>query len=456
MIEKNQDSRPALVLDRDTAYLAGIQAATRPIVIHDILSAQREIEATEVPLSTIFINWSDFGTEALTVLQTAFRFRPMTPVFLMYRDKDQSVQSLDISRMGVAGILPRTDKFEDLMQRHTPLYVEEMDFDLVSDAVLGTLHEHSKEYRPIGIDQFLSGMNVPFNVHLRLGPNHFVRFLAKGDRFSTDQIKSLITRQVFVLYFKFEELQPYLDYCDELAFKVLNSPKASSEVKVERTQQFGHETLNFLREQGVSEKGLQYAQRYVESVEKLARSTQLDQNPVIKKLMADLVHYDHAVSATIMASFMCQSMGIDESKAIEVVGLGCLLHDIGLYELPNELHEEDESKLTPDQKKLYRTHPQLGAEILRSIQGVEQSVIDLVRQHHERRNLKGFPQHAGVHKVNPLAEIVGISEEFTRLVQASAKDPSIDVFSEMEKNFYPGFSKNIVDRFKEFFFNSIL
>jgi len=79
-----------------------------------------------------------------------------------------------------------------------------------------------------------------------------------------------------------------------------------------------------------------------------------------------------------------------------------------------------------------------------------------VAQHHERRNKLGFPRRTGAGVVNRIAEIVGISDEFARLLQRATQDPRVNPFQIMEVDIFQGFSFPVVEAFRKAFLTRVL
>ena len=137
-------------------------------------------------------------------------------------------------------------------------------------------------------------------------------------------------------------------------------------------------------------------------------------------------------------------------QALHIVGTAALVHDIGLMKMPEKFKEEDESKLSPEEIELYRTHPTVGAAELEKIPRIAGSIPQAVAHHHVRRNQKGFPADVGGSQRNLISEVIGISDDFAALILRSKNDPSIQPIKEMEKA-YEGFTRQVVTAFQNLF-----
>jgi putative two-component system response regulator len=73
---------------------------------------------------------------------------------------------------------------------------------------------------------------------------------------------------------------------------------------------------------------------------------------------------------------------------------GCLLHDVGKIGVPERILAKP-GPLTEDEWVVMRTHPSVGADVIRPL-GLDQVVENVVLHHHERWDGTGYPNgHAG-------------------------------------------------------------
>jgi HD-GYP domain-containing protein (c-di-GMP phosphodiesterase class II) len=154
----------------------------------------------------------------------------------------------------------------------------------------------------------------------------------------------------------------------------------------------------------------------------------------------------------MISSLLVKKLKIVSERPVHIIGLAALFHDIGLYGMGPEFQDENEASLTEEQRAKYYSHPIAGAQVLRGVYGIDPSALQAVAQHHERRNKKGFPARAGAGSINRIAEIVGISDEFVRLMKQAKKDPSLDLRAKMDNEVFDGFSHPVVEAFRETFF----
>jgi len=83
-------------------------------------------------------------------------------------------------------------------------------------------------------------------------------------------------------------------------------------------------------------------------------------------------------------------MGIRGGKELDVVWRGALLHDVGKIGIPDEVLLKPGS-LTDEEWRVMRTHPMVGAGILRKIEFLREAA-EIVLSHHERYDGTGYPR----------------------------------------------------------------
>lgn len=117
---------------------------------------------------------------------------------------------------------------------------------------------------------------------------------------------------------------------------------------------------------------------------------------------------NHSLHVSAYARRIARRLDVpaDVQERVEIAGR---LHDIGKSEFGPGLFRS--GLLTAEEQALFRQHPQLGAELLRSIGGLEE-IADLVACHHERLDGSGFPEGLREEQLPAGASILAAVEEF--------------------------------------------
>lgn len=108
----------------------------------------------------------------------------------------------------------------------------------------------------------------------------------------------------------------------------------------------------------------------------------------IKERSTDL--YEHSISICSLAILTALKLGVEKEK-IHDIGVGCLLHDIGLRYTTTDFASKDVKTLNERELMEYKKHPVLGFSSLQQedwISGLSKAII---LYHHERLDGSGFP-----------------------------------------------------------------
>lgn len=454
-------SRHILVADPDTAFLSAIKndpkaSALPPILALNGKEAQLALAETGKSFAAVFVDMALENTNALSVVRFAHQRRPATPIFMLYDGKPLFGPD-ELKLLPVHAPVAKPVGYAELLKLAAPISAALNLGSVVADttALGAETTAEDAQFFPIRAYDFISGAKSFFDVYVRLTSGRYVKILQAGDAFSQERVSGYLAKGVTHFYLRRDAQERYLAYCDALTGAILKNARASVGLKLSQTLNQGEETLKFLGSQGVSEANLTYASQFIGHTRELTKQLNLEKNDLLKGFLDDVACYEHGVSTAMIASILNKQLRYTSDRAVQIIGMAGLLHDLGLSKMSPEVQDEDEAHMTPEQIQIYRTHPATGAAILRGIHGVDPAAAQGVAQHHERRGKKGFPARGGASTINQIAEIVGISEEFARFVKRSQTNPAMNPRREMEVHVFDGFSKQVVEAFRGAFFHNI-
>jgi len=115
----------------------------------------------------------------------------------------------------------------------------------------------------------------------------------------------------------------------------------------------------------------------------------------------------HANNVGTMSKWLAQYLGID-SNLCETIELAGRVHDMGMIKIaPSLFNKKDE--LSADDWKQLKKHPEYGAEILNEYPELNE-VAQIVLEHHERFDGKGYPHGYLGNEIHLGARIIGLCE----------------------------------------------
>jgi putative nucleotidyltransferase with HDIG domain len=104
---------------------------------------------------------------------------------------------------------------------------------------------------------------------------------------------------------------------------------------------------------------------------------------------ADHYTFQHSVSVAALLIAFCHALELD-TPAIEAIGVGGLLHDIGKMKVPSALLNKP-GRLNETEFSLMKEHVAYGGRILESATGISVISLEVLAQHHERYDGTGYP-----------------------------------------------------------------
>ena len=118
----------------------------------------------------------------------------------------------------------------------------------------------------------------------------------------------------------------------------------------------------------------------------------------------------HSVNVCILALTFGRTLGLSEIELNEL-GIGALLFDIGKSKIPDNILKKTDS-LTDDEFLLMKAHAFLGYATLEENKEVPQASLEIILNHHERLNGKGYPNGRRADEISMLTRVVSIVDVF--------------------------------------------
>ncbi|MGZ3731974.1 MAG: HD-GYP domain-containing protein, partial [Bdellovibrionota bacterium] len=382
--------------------------------------------------------------------------RPATPVSLLSDDPHFPPAELDLAALHVQKVIHKPIDAIALAGLLIPTTVFELDKAIElsrkdqTDAG-GTAALEDDEMHAIEAESFLCGSVSYFDVFVKLSDKKYIKILKAKDQFDVERVGSYLKKGVRHFYIRKEAQLFFLQFCDKLTEAILNKADIAPEIKQAQVQNLGRETSALLRSIGISETSVLSAVKFVEHSHKLTRSLDLKDAPKLAQFINQLKESDHCAGTSMIVSMLLEAFSFQDPEVISVISLGAFLHDVGLHMLPNNLGERDYVDLSDEEKAEFEKHPILGADLVSKVPMINPLVTQIVRQHHERRNRKGYPSKLGPGSIAPMAEIIGISDAFQELIARAVKNPDINPLAEMEQTQFDNFSFQTVEGFRKAF-----
>ncbi len=151
---------------------------------------------------------------------------------------------------------------------------------------------------------------------------------------------------------------------------------------------------------------------------------------IVKGVIATLELKDpytrgHSERVAHYARLLAIETGKYNKDELNTFQYACLLHDIGKVNIPDHILMKP-GKLTDEEFDVIKTHPVVGVEAVKKVQGLDQS-LDVIKSHHERWDGKGYPDQLKGEEISQLARIVSVADAFDAMTSSRSYRSALSV-----------------------------
>ncbi len=120
--------------------------------------------------------------------------------------------------------------------------------------------------------------------------------------------------------------------------------------------------------------------------------------------------FNHCVNVGILSMALGASIGLD-AMSLKSLGIAGEMHDIGKTMISKKILNKP-GKLSSDEYDEMKRHSELGAKIIREMEGFDPHIAQIVLGHHLHFNRNGYPEWAQKLPFNQMVDIVAIADTY--------------------------------------------
>lgn len=159
--------------------------------------------------------------------------------------------------------------------------------------------------------------------------------------------------------------------------------------------------------------------------------------------------YESTEKVTEIVVMLSRKLGLSE-KEIRDIEIASILHDVGMVgKIEHLLYTR--GKLTEDELKLLKSHPEKSARIINDLKGTDE-VTRAILQHHERYDGSGYPLGLKGDEICLGAQLIGLVDDFVAILKKKrfqSRDKKEKIFEEIKKNINVLYPQKITKAFLE-------
>lgn len=125
---------------------------------------------------------------------------------------------------------------------------------------------------------------------------------------------------------------------------------------------------------------------------------------------SDNYTYMHSLAVCAMMVALARELAMSEEEVREA-GYAGLLHDVGKMAMPESILNKP-GRLSEEEFRIIKSHPEKGALILKNSQGISAPVIDVCLHHHEKFDGSGYPHGLTSDKISIYARMGAICDVY--------------------------------------------
>ena len=288
------------------------------------------------------------------------------------------------------------------------------------------------DYISVDLEAFRNaGKDIGFDVYLMLNEGNFAHVFSKATGVDFHRLNHYQDKGIRHLYILRTDEQAFKDFVKGRPESVLSDDSVPDAKKAAALLSLAEQSLTEVfstlqTSTEMSSESLQSSSKLVKNFIKLMTKNPRSISMMIRVASHGEYLYYHSIFVSVISMFLAKASVGNNSKMIEICGLGGLLHDIGYTQLPRDLLESP-TALTPAQWREMRKHTQYALKMVEGLPNIPDEVRFVLAQHHEEPRGTGYP--AGIR--GPViffpAKVVALADGFCALVSRRPYRPAFTV-----------------------------
>jgi HD-GYP domain-containing protein (c-di-GMP phosphodiesterase class II) len=261
---------------------------------------------------------------------------------------------------------------------------------------------------------------IPFNLYSMDHSGELVLMCRAGYEISTEQ-KEILGQHDRVFYVRGDEQHLYLDYANDRIDRIVANPEIQSRDKASLITSVGRRVVQRVllepRSGSETERAGEFVDTYIDLILCF---------PEVKNDLFAIASYGkylitRSFNVCTFSLLIGEAIHGDNRRVLWPLGMGGLLHDIGMTQIPREIVTKP-GMLTPEESEVIRQHPLLGYEMLK-VHDLPNSVLMMARSHHERCDGSGYPDGIAGPDIHPHAMIAAVADIYDAMTSDAPYKP---------------------------------
>lgn len=275
--------------------------------------------------------------------------------------------------------------------------------------------EYNFQYVPVDLKTLVIDKTVDFNLFLyHTEQEKFVLFRAQETKFTEENKDTLIKNNVTKLFIELDDYAKFGRYIERHLGDVISSEDLTIDEKTAWVFQCAENILDDTFSNPNSKENIIRTDSFVDNYIHYFSEGGADFNHVRDYLSKDYSLARHGLNVCVYAIAIAHKMGITSRHVLDPLGMGSMVHDIGMTHISEEIRNKKEP-LIAEEWAIMRRHPILGMQILERLSIYDKKVLTIVGDHHEKFDGTGYPRQLLKARITDQVRIVTIADIFDAL-----------------------------------------
>jgi len=304
-------------------------------------------------------------------------------------------------------------------------------------------------YSPVRVKTLIPNTEFPFDLFIRVNEKYLL-YVHKGDVMDQKRVDKLynIDEGVDRLFVTLESQVDYDKFITKKLDETIENPDISVDEKVDVVEGSAMTAMERMEEAPDSKANYKITEKAANSLRIV-----VSKNPdALKKIFGKKAKgsdeiMKHCFNVCAFACDFASTLGFSEQE-LDDLGAACLVHDLGLTKTEEDklLFKKEPSKFTPDDKRIYKLHPQGTVDLMKDKPFVNDNVKRMILHHEEKLNGAGL---RGIQKIEEIDQVFSLVNLYEKKVSTYGKN-YFDAMKEVFEEEVGNYSIKFIKKFKEF------
>lgn len=271
-----------------------------------------------------------------------------------------------------------------------------------------------------------------FDIYLPVGDRQPpVLYRERNLPFTEDVRQRLLEHGVTTLFVEKAQEKEYRRYVERNLPSILADPGLDTSAKSEMLYDSAIGLMEDVMADPRAGQVVPRSRAFVEGTCQFLREEKGSFRHLLRVTSFDYYTYTHSVNVFVFSVALAQRVGLTDALQLQKLGEGALLHDVG-KSLIDPAIVNCRGKLDDAQWAEMRKHPVHGHDILREQGVVSETVLRIVRHHHEKIRGNGYPDAIGADEIPVTTRISTIADIFDALTTRRSYKPALNSFPALD------------------------